>query len=345
MKAPEIGSAVLAFVSQALVTTAITVFLIISGYAARQGVQSLVMLTIATAALATRQNSADAKWLARGAAALIALAALALAFVVPKGAPYAFALTLAVGAGTWLAVGATLLARGRPGENPFRRRPEAWPWLVGGLAWAAISITYANRELVLAAGRLAAYLWTPWSIVVLLVSGLLLPRLIARKWPAMVPASGRWARSSARGIALGLAVSLLVGYVVANVASPFAPDIIVSDPCPACPASTYVAALEAHATDDGRVVAVKFGAAPSGVLLHLAGLQAPLELRATPEGWAVRGNGYDVDTGSLSVTSFNETVLILLQDQQLIRPLAVEGIGGNRLPARDYYSPATDVSV
>ena len=325
---------------QVIFVTAVSVFFILSGHAARQGLQSLTMLGISTALLASRLKT-GAKPLGYVASAALLAGAGYLAFGLPANDPRAFPLTLAIGGGVWLGVGAALFARGQRGLGWAARRPDAWTWFIGAATWTGISLTYANLPLVAAAGRLATYLWTPWAAGGFAFSAFLLPRLVSHHWPRVLPTSTRFALSMARGVAMALLVGAAVGLVVAQVGPAFAPERGLQAPlCSGCDPARSLLGLQAYATDNGPFVAAAFGARPEAFLIHVQGIEAPLEVRAEGDGWTVLGNGRDIDADTLSVAdSSDDVVIILLQERALWRALAIEVVDGNRLPAEGFYEP------
>lgn len=311
---------------QAIFATLVTVLFILSGYASRAGLQSLTMLAVSTGLLASR-GKGEAKWLGFGASGVLAAGAGYVAFGLDAADPRSWPVTLGVGFGSWLLVGAILLAR---------RNTSGWTWLVGSATWLGISLTYGFPAIVAAAGKLATYLWVPWASAGFLVSAWLLPRILSRKWPRPVPTAMKWAGGMARGVAMGF----LVAFAVTTVLAQMGATAPASAPaCDDCAPGSHLLAMQATAVPDGVLVVARFQGTPSGLRMSFEGIAEPIEVREEAGGWTALGNGREVDVDTLAVSRDNETILVLLRDRALWRPIAVEGIDGNRLPEAGFFAP------
>lgn len=329
---------------QIALAVAVTILFVLSGYAARAGLQSMTMLALSTALMSSRLKG-DARALGFGAAACIAATAALLAFVVPAGTPSGFRLALAMGFGTWLVVGAILLARGAPGRLATRR-PEAWTWIVGAATWLAITLTYADTALVASSGKLASYLWVPWASAGFLVGGVVVPWWVQRRPPPPARAASTWALSTGRGIVTGLAIGAAIALVLpfaAQLAGGVAPTA-TSEPsetlvfaCDACDPDQHILALQALPRDDGILIVIQFAAPPTELTLHAAGGTHALRFANVDGAWRLfPPPGLVLPPDAISVVAEDALVGIEIHHDPLEGPVAVSTQLGNRAPTGGY---------
>lgn len=343
---PWIGDA-RALIGQVILATTITVLLVLSGYAARQGLQSMIMLALSTLLMGARLKS-DARWLSFCAAATIASSAAVIAFVLPPGSPRAFPLALAAGFGAWLVVGLILLARGKQGPL-LARRPEAWTWLIGAATWLAISLTYADASIVVRAGSLAPYLWIPWATLAFLMGTVGLPWATTKKPPKAVVAFLAWTRSTTRGVIAGVLIALSLGFVLAQVVPVFleptlpgatldasAPAAIDVSSCLGCDPSSTITALEVSAREGSTLLSITFAAAPDALRVLAADGDVVLDLELAPDGWRARATGFILEADGARVEARDNVLFVLLSQPELQGGIAVEAPEGNWAPEAGY---------
>lgn len=335
---------------QIALAVAVSVLFILSGYAARAGLQSMTMLALSTALMASRLKG-DARALGFAAAACLASTAGALAFALPAGTPGGFRLALAMGFGTWLVVGLVLLARGAPGRLATRR-PDAWTWLVGAATWLAITLTYADTDLVASSGRLAAYLWVPWASLGFLAGGVVIPWWIARQPPPPARAAGTWAFSTARGVAVGFAVGVGIAFllpVMAGLVGGVVPAAAAGDPaesrilvCDACAPAEHILALRVTPTDAGLFVLAQFGAPPAEFTFHAANGTAALRFVLVDGAWMLEPPpGLLLPEDAVRIVADGTLVGVEIVHDPLEGPVAVSTPLGNRAPTSGFATPAS----